>query len=117
LIKAVIKSNWDAENDPRCSFSRAVAELFTRYLVLTPTTPNMAITPLMLVGNKADSRDIDPVAILAYTRADALSRHEPHRRKGSRMNAYRGLGPISMLLVLMIGTVSVAGEGVCSGYV
>ena len=74
----------------------------------------MATTPFTLVGNKADSRDIDPVAILAYTRTDALSHYGPHRRKGISMNAYRGLGPISMLLVLMIGAVGFAGESLPS---
>jgi hypothetical protein len=67
-------------------------------------------TSFTLVGNSANSPDIDPIAILAYTRTDALACHGPHRRKGVSMNAYRSLGPISMLLVLMIGAVSFAGE-------
>jgi hypothetical protein len=70
----------------------------------------MAKASFTRVGNCTDSRDIDPVAILAYTRADALSCHGPHRRKGISMNVYKGLGPIAMLLVLMIGAVSFAGE-------
>jgi hypothetical protein len=70
----------------------------------------MAKASLTLVGIRAESRDVDPVAILAYTRADALSRHGPYQKKGIRMNANRGLGPIAMLLVLMIGAVSFAGE-------
>jgi hypothetical protein len=74
----------------------------------------MATIPLMLVGDKVDSSDLDPVAILAYIRAEALSRHGPHRRKGISMNTYRGFGPISTLLVLMIGAVSFAGESVPS---
>jgi hypothetical protein len=36
---------------------------------------NRVTTSFTLVGNEADSRDIDPVAILAYTRAGALSLH------------------------------------------
>jgi hypothetical protein len=63
---------------------------------------------------EADSHDIDPFAILAYTRTSALSLHGSHRRKGISMNAYRSLGPISMLLVLMIGAVSFAGESLLS---
>ena len=73
-----------------------------------------SIHPLRLWGNEADSRDIDPVAILAYTRADALSRHGLHRRKGMHMKAYGGLSAMSMLLVLMIGAVSFAGESLPS---
>jgi hypothetical protein len=62
------------------------------------------------MGNEADSRDIDSVAILAYTHASVLSLRGSHRKKGISMSAYRGLGPISMLLVLMIGAVSFAAE-------
>jgi hypothetical protein len=91
-------------------YSNSIPGVLKHTIDWASRSSNMATTPLMLVGNKADARDIDPVAILAYTRADALSRHGPHRRKGSSMNAYRGHGPISMLLVFMIGAVSFAGE-------
>jgi hypothetical protein len=72
--------------------------------------PNRVTTSLTSMGNSADSLAVDPRAILAHTRAGAPFLHDPHDGQGIDRHATPVRTAVPMLLVLMLGALSLAGE-------